>query len=74
MNLFAVLSALIVGSQVLIIDPKGDRKEWKNGLPFIPKQFISIWTLGESEADAGCLDPFRTSTDIGKQKIFAWIF
>lgn len=68
MNLFAVLSALIVGSQVLIIDPKGDRKEWKNGLPFIPKQFISIWTLGESEADAGCLDPFRTSTDIGEAK------
>lgn len=68
MNLIATLSALTVGSHVLAIDPKGDRKGWKDGLPFIPKEYISVWTLGESEEDAGCLDPFRTSTEIREAK------
>ncbi|MBD7939648.1 ATP-binding protein [Cytobacillus sp. Sa5YUA1] len=68
MNLVATLSALTVGSQVLVIDPKGDRKSWVDGIPFIPKEFISVWTLGESETDAGCLDPFRTSADLREAK------
>lgn len=68
MNLYAVLSALTLGSQVLIIDPKGDRKHWGKGLPFIPPEHISVWTLGESAEDAGCLDPFRTSTNIREAK------
>lgn len=68
MNLFASLSALTVGSQVLIIDPKGDRKKWIDGLPFIPKEFISVWTLGENPDDAGSLDPFRTSTNLREAK------
>lgn len=63
MNLFTYLSVL-TGSQALIIDPKGDRKDWINGLPFIPKDSISLWTLGKSDEDAGCLDPFRTSTNL----------
>lgn len=66
MNLFTFLSVL-TGSHALIIDPKGDRK-WSEGLPFIPKEFISIWTLGLSEKDEGCLDPFRTSQDIHEAK------
>ncbi|MGN7308773.1 ATP-binding protein, partial [Bacillus subtilis] len=45
MNLFAYLSVL-TGSLALIVDPKGDRKRWAEGLPFIPKEFISVWTLG----------------------------
>lgn len=61
MNLFTYLSVL-TGSQALIIDPKGDRKNWQS-LPMIPKEYISVWTLGESKEDAGCLDPFRTSVD-----------
>lgn len=67
MNLLLYLSVL-TGSMALIIDPKGDRKRWVNGLPFIPKEHISVWTLGESEKDAGCLDPFRTSVDIEEAK------
>lgn len=63
MNLFVFLSTL-TGSQGLIIDPKGDRRGWVNGLPYIPKEFISVWTLGTSDEDAGCLDPFRTSKRI----------
>lgn len=69
MNLFTYLSVL-TGSQALIIDPKGDRKGWKS-LPMIPEEYISIWTLGESKEDAGCLDPFRTSVDIDEGKAIA---
>ncbi|WP_193065429.1 ATP-binding protein [Oceanobacillus oncorhynchi] len=67
MNLFAYLSVL-TGSQGLIIDPKGDRKGWDKGLPFIPSKHISVWTLGADRKDAGSLDPFRTSTTIEEGK------
>lgn len=66
MNLYTYLSVL-TGSQALIIDPKGDRKGWTK-LPLIPEEYISVWTLGESEEDAGCLDPFRTSVDVEEGK------
>lgn len=69
MNLFTYLSVL-TGSQALIIDPKGDRKNWKS-LPMIPEEYISVWTLGESKEDAGSLDPFRTSVDIDEGKSIA---
>lgn len=69
-NLFTYLSVL-TGSLALIVDPKGDRKGWANGLPFIPPEFISVWTLGADEADAGCLDPFRTSTNPEEAKDIA---
>jgi len=67
MNLLAYLSTL-TGSKGLIIDPKGDRKDWDSGLPFIPKEYINIWTLGTDPDDAGSLDPFRTSTSIEEAK------
>ncbi|WP_231584214.1 ATP-binding protein [Domibacillus indicus] len=44
------------------------RKSWEEGLPFIPKEHLSLWTLGRSQKDAGCLDPFRTSTNIEEAK------
>lgn len=66
MNLFTYLSVL-TGSQALVIDPKGDRKDW-NSLPLIPQEYISLWTLGESKDDDGCLDPFRTSVDLEEGK------
>jgi AAA-like domain len=69
MNLFTYLSVL-TGSQAVIIDPKGDRKNWDE-LPLIPSEYISKWTLGESKEDAGCLDPFRTSVDIEEGKSIA---
>lgn len=67
MNLFTYLATL-TGSQGLIIDPKGDRTDWDKGLPFIPKEYISVWTLGSDPDDAGSLDPFRTSTSIEEAK------
>ncbi|PRX40916.1 AAA domain-containing protein [Planifilum fimeticola] len=70
MNLLVYLSVL-TGSMALVIDPKGDRKKWVNGLPFIPKEHVSVWTLGSSEADAGCLDPFRTSVNLEEAKDIA---
>lgn len=67
MNLFVYL-ALLTGSEGLVIDPKGDRRNWDKGLPFIPKEYISVWTLGSDSRDAGSLDPFRTSTSIEEAK------
>lgn len=69
MNIFTYLSVL-TGSEAIIIDPKGDRKDWKS-LPMIPEEYISLWTLGESKDDPGCLDPFRTSVDIDEGKAIA---
>lgn len=69
MNLYTYLSVL-TGSQALIIDPKGDRKDW-NSLPLIPPEYISKWTLGSDKRDAGCLDPFRTSVDVEEGKTHA---
>lgn len=67
MNLFAYL-AVLTGSKGLIIDPKGDRTDWITGLPFIPPEMISVWTLGKDPRDAGSLDPFRTSTSMEEAK------
>lgn len=58
MNLLAYL-AVLMGSLAVIIDPKGDRRNWKKGLPYIPEEFISLWELGAAEEDNGCLDPLR---------------
>ena len=67
MNLFVYLSTLI-GSQGLIIDPKGDRKDWVKGLPYIPRKYISVWDIGSDVEDAGSLDPFRTSVSLEEAK------
>lgn len=69
MNLLVYLSVLM-GSLALVVDPKGD-KHWQNGLPFIPKEFISVWTLGESEKDNGCLDPFRITENADEARDLA---
>lgn len=70
MNLLTYLSVL-TGAKALIIDPKGDRKDWSDGLPLIPKEFIRVWTLGSDSNDAGALDPFRTSINIEEGKAIA---
>ena len=69
MNLYMYLSVL-TGSRALCIDPKGDRKDW-DSLPLIPSEFISKWTLGSDEDDAGSLDPFRTSPNLEEGKTIA---
>lgn len=70
MNLFVYLSTLS-GSTGIIIDPKGDRKNWVDGLPFIPKENINVWTLGADKEDAGALDPFRTAFNLDDGKYIA---
>lgn len=77
MNLITMLSVLS-GAYALVIDPKGDRKGWKKGLPYIPKKYIRIWELGTDSRDKGSLDPFRTSPDIAQgrkvaENIFAYL-
>ncbi|TMN20940.1 ATP-binding protein [Lentibacillus cibarius] len=67
MNLFIYLATL-TGSQGLVIDPKGDRKNWTKGLPYIPEEYIAVWQIGADAKDAGSLDPFRTSTNLEEGK------
>lgn len=55
-NLLVYLSVLY-GSKALIIDPKGERGNWKDDLPEF-KGEISISTLSSDEKDRGKLDPF----------------
>ncbi|MGJ8730958.1 ATP-binding protein [Listeria aquatica] len=62
-NLLVYLSVL-TGSLGLVIDPKNDRKKWKKGLPYLPKEQINYLELNNSEAYRGVLDPFRTSVDV----------
>ncbi|WP_436966634.1 ATP-binding protein [Staphylococcus xylosus] len=56
----------LTGSFVFVLDPKGDRKNWENGLPYIPKENIRVWTLGKSRKDDGSLDPFKVNEDRGE--------
>ncbi|MGG0545243.1 ATP-binding protein [Priestia aryabhattai] len=70
MNLITYASVL-AGGYALIIDPKADRKKWKNGLPFIPREKIGIWQLGKDVKDAGTLDPFRVSPDLSTARSVA---
>ncbi|WP_180548999.1 ATP-binding protein, partial [Staphylococcus haemolyticus] len=38
----------LTGSYVFVLDPKGDRKNWEEGWPYIEKENIRVWTLGKS--------------------------
>lgn len=51
------------GGLAFCVDPKGDRSEWPKLLPGFKrnKDQLEVWTLGRSERDKGCLDPFRVS-------------
>lgn len=69
-NLIVYL-AVLNGAFGFIIDPKGDRKKWKNGLPFIPKNQIGIWELGKDEQDKGTLDPFRIAPNVASARTVA---
>lgn len=74
-NLITYLSVLN-GSYALIIDPKGDRRDWAKGIPFIDKQYIDIWELGKNgEHEKGMLDPFYTAPNVEEgRKIATNIF
>lgn len=60
---FQLYLSVLTGSYAFILDPKGDRKNWEEGLPMIPKEHIRVWTLGAKKEDAGSLDPFRTAVN-----------
>lgn len=60
---FELYLSVLTGSYAFVLDPKGDRKNWENGLPMIPPEHIRIWTLGDNQEDAGSLDPFRTAVN-----------
>jgi hypothetical protein len=60
-----------MGSYAVIFDPKGDRRKWSEGLPYIPKEYINIWELGAVDEDNGCLDPFRISESIDEARDLA---
>lgn len=65
MNFISWWGAL-TGSFVFILDPKGDRKKWENGLPMIPKEHIRVWTVGKSKDDVGSLDPFKVNDNVNE--------
>ncbi|MDT8718216.1 ATP-binding protein [Clostridium sp. 19966] len=49
--------AVMYGGKGLILDPKGDRGDWKKDLPELKDQ-INIITLSSSEEYKGTLDPY----------------
>ena len=55
-NLLVYLTVLY-GGKALIIDPKGERSNWKADLPELAEH-MSISTLSAGDEDAGKLDPF----------------
>jgi hypothetical protein len=60
-NLLLYLTVLY-GGKALIIDPKGERSNWKEDLPELAEH-ISISTLSAGDEDAGKLDPFLIYKD-----------
>ena len=55
-NLLLYLTVLY-GGKALIVDPKGERSNWKEDLPEL-SEHMSISTLSAGDEDAGKLDPF----------------
>ncbi|WP_080873456.1 ATP-binding protein [Oceanobacillus timonensis] len=56
-NNLLVYYAVLFGGQALVVDPKGERGGWKEGLPDISDE-INIVNLTSEEANQGLLDPF----------------
>lgn len=66
-NLLAYLHAL-TGTYELIIDPKGERKYWKEKIPELAP-YISITTIGNDKDDMGKLDPFLIYNDVDEDLV-----
>lgn len=60
-NLILYYSVLF-GAQALIVDPKGERSNWKETLPEIAHE-INIVNLTSEEKNKGLLDPYVIMTD-----------
>lgn len=60
-NLLLYLTVMY-GGKALVIDPKGERKNWKEDLPELADH-MSISTLSAGDEDAGKLDPFLIYKD-----------
>lgn len=54
---FLALNELMLGAQILIIDPKGDRVLWSELMPKEIRNIMQVVSLGEQEKDRGKLDP-----------------
>ncbi|RAL21927.1 ATP-binding protein [Thermoflavimicrobium daqui] len=54
---YLILNELMLGAQVLIIDPKGDRILWPDLMPEEIRNVMQVVSLGEQEQDKGKLDP-----------------
>jgi hypothetical protein len=56
-NLLTYLAVVSGGAKALVLDPKGERSGWVQGLPELAGD-VQVITLSPSEADSGKLDPF----------------
>ena len=68
-NLITYLSVLS-GGKALVIDPKGERGEWKNDLYELGDQ-VNIISLSTKAEDRGRLDPFSIHEDIKEAETLA---
>ncbi|AIE61709.1 ATP-binding protein [Bacillus methanolicus] len=68
-NLITYLSVLS-GGKALVIDPKGERGNWKHDLYDLGDQ-VNIISLSTKEEDRGRLDPFSIHSDIKEAETLA---
>lgn len=68
-NLITYLSVLS-GGKALVIDPKGERGNWKNDLHDLGEQ-VNIISLSSDEKDRGRLDPFSLHEDRKEATVLA---
>lgn len=68
-NLITYLSVLS-GGKALVIDPKGERGNWKDDLYELKDQ-VNIISLSTKEEDRGKLDPFSIHEDIKEAETLA---
>jgi AAA-like domain len=54
---FLALNELILGAQVVIVDPKNDRSHWIRTMPQEIKNVMQVVSLGQEDEDRGKLDP-----------------
>ena len=62
-NNLLVYYAVLFGGQVLLLDPKSERGNWKETLPEIAHE-INIVNLTSDKGNAGLLDPFVIMTNV----------
>lgn len=69
MNLLALWSVLF-GAKGLIIDPKGERKNWRRDLAFLGSH-LNVIDVAASEENCGLFDPFNILPDVKEAEALA---